>query len=639
MFEELGLNTGALGRQRRQPAPGQPLGLARRRHAGDADRPAGQPARGGPVLGPGHAAPAQEEVLGPTPARRRSERVPGGRAGPRPLRSPRSRVAMTDIEDRLEELKESGLYRKLRVISGPQGPRVLLDGRPVLLLCSNNYLGLADHPRVREAAAEGAMRWGVGAGSSRLVSGGMTIHRRLEDQLAAFKRTDACLLFGSGYLANTGIVSALAREGEVVFSDALNHASIVDGCRLVEGRDLRLPAQRHGAPRVGPPRGRRPRVADRHRRRLLDGRRHRAARGDRRARGPLRRAGDGRRRARHWAPSARAAAGRWPTPGLEDEVDVVVGTLGKALGSYGAYACCDKPMAKYLINCARTVIFSTALPPPAVAGALAALEILRDCPSLVDKLQRNARVLREALAAEGVDVPDESETQIVPIVVGDAAATMAACERALGDGDLRPGHPAADRAGRHLAAASGRHGVAHEVGAAQRRDRPGARGPDRGARAQRRADAPPARVRACTTASPKPRSLPRHGGGRSEPGGAPARHLRHRHGHRRGQVRGRRGDLRRAGRARREGRGVQAGDHRARRARRRLAARRRAARPARERGAVARGGLAAPLRTAGVAAPGRRDGRRADRAARAGPRGARARREGRRARVRGHRRA
>src|SRR3954451_13597576 len=143
---------------------------------------------------------------------------------------------MTDIEDRLEELKESGLYRKLRVISGPQGPRVLLDGKPVLLLCSNNYPGLADHPRVREAAADGAMRWGVGAGASRLVSGGMTVHRRLEVQLADFKGTEACVLFGSGYLANAGIVSALARDGEVVFSDELNHASIVAGCRLARAQ-------------------------------------------------------------------------------------------------------------------------------------------------------------------------------------------------------------------------------------------------------------------------------------------------------------------------------------------------------------------------------------------------------------------
>src|SRR6266581_4174953 len=103
---------------------------------------------------------------------------------------------MTDIQDRLEEIRELGLYRRMRLISGPQGPRVLLDGRPVLLLCSNNYLGLADHPRVREAAADAAMRWGVGAGASRLVSGNMTVHRRLEERIAEFKRAEACLLFG-----------------------------------------------------------------------------------------------------------------------------------------------------------------------------------------------------------------------------------------------------------------------------------------------------------------------------------------------------------------------------------------------------------------------------------------------------------
>src|SRR5919202_4668577 len=141
---------------------------------------------------------------------------------------------MTDIQDRLEEIRELGLYRRMRLISGPQGPRVLLDGRPVLLLCSNNYLGLADHPQVREAAADAAMRYGAGAGASRLVSGNMTIHRRLEEQLAEFKGAEACLLFGSGYLANAGVVSALAREGDVVLSDALNHASIVDGCRLAK---------------------------------------------------------------------------------------------------------------------------------------------------------------------------------------------------------------------------------------------------------------------------------------------------------------------------------------------------------------------------------------------------------------------
>jgi glycine C-acetyltransferase/8-amino-7-oxononanoate synthase len=120
----------------------------------------------------------------------------------------------------------------MRMVSGPQGPRVVLDGRPVLLLCSNNYLGLADHPRVREAAADAAMRWGAGAGAARTVSGTMTLHRRLEERLAEFCATDTALLFGSSYLAGIGVVPALARKGEVVFADSLDHASLADGCRL-----------------------------------------------------------------------------------------------------------------------------------------------------------------------------------------------------------------------------------------------------------------------------------------------------------------------------------------------------------------------------------------------------------------------
>src|SRR5665648_819448 len=132
---------------------------------------------------------------------------------------------MVEIEARLDELSSLGLRRRTRLVSGPQGAHVLLDGRPVLLLCSNNYLGLADHPLVRQAAADAAMRWGVGAGASRLVCGNMTIHRRLEERLAAFKGSSACVLFGSGYLANTGIVAALAHEGDVVFSDCLLYTS------------------------------------------------------------------------------------------------------------------------------------------------------------------------------------------------------------------------------------------------------------------------------------------------------------------------------------------------------------------------------------------------------------------------------
>ena len=116
-------------------------------------------------------------------------------------------TGVSEIGERLQELEQLGLSRRMRLVSGPQGPTVLLDGKPVLLLCSNNYLGLADHPRVREAAADAAMRWGVGAGASRLVSGTMTIHGRLEERLAAFERSEACLLFGSGYLANAGTIA------------------------------------------------------------------------------------------------------------------------------------------------------------------------------------------------------------------------------------------------------------------------------------------------------------------------------------------------------------------------------------------------------------------------------------------------
>jgi 8-amino-7-oxononanoate synthase len=335
---------------------------------------------------------------------------------------------MSDIQERLEEIRELGLYRKLRLISGPQGPRVLLDGRPVLLLCSNNYLGLADHPRVREAAAEAAMRYGVGAGASRLISGNMTIHRRLEEQLAEFKGTSACVLFGSGYLANTGVVSALAREGDVVFSDALNHASIVDGCRLARAETVVYDhcdmehlewglreADGRGSLIVTDgvfsmdgdvaPLQEIVELAQRYDARVMVDDAHGV--------GAL-------------GPEGRGAVA---DAGVEDEVDVVVGTLGKALGSYGAYVCCDRTMAKYLVNTARSLIFSTALPPPAVAGAMAALELLIEQPERVFKLQRNARLLKDALADEGVRT--ESETQILPIVVGNARAAMAASERLL----------------------------------------------------------------------------------------------------------------------------------------------------------------------------------------------------------------
>ncbi|MFY9488713.1 MAG: 8-amino-7-oxononanoate synthase [Solirubrobacterales bacterium] len=317
----------------------------------------------------------------------------------------------------------------MRLISGPQGARVLLDGKPVLVMCSNNYLGLADHPRVREAAADAARRWGVGSSGSRLISGNMTIHRRLETRLAEFKGTEAALLFGSGYLANTGIIPALTQAGEVVFSDSLNHASIVDGCRLSRAEtfiydhgDLE-----HLAWGLRQARGRGSlivsdsvfsmdgdfaplegivQLAKEHDARVMVDEAH--------ATGTVGEGGRG----------AVAAAG------LTNDVDVIVGTLGKALGSYGAFVACDTQMARFLVNAARPFIFSTAPAPPVAAAAAEALEILIEQPRRVVRLRQNGELFRNELIRHGFDV-SPTGTQIVPLITGDADSAMQMAEKAL----------------------------------------------------------------------------------------------------------------------------------------------------------------------------------------------------------------
>jgi len=344
---------------------------------------------------------------------------------------------VTDVAQRLEELRDSGLYRRLRLVESEQGPRVTLDGREVTLLCSNNYLGLADDHRVREAAAEAALRWGAGAGASRLISGNMNVHRGLEAELAGFTGYEATLLFGSGYLANTGTIAALAGRGEVVFSDALNHASIVDGCRLARAETV---VYRH---------------AD-----LDHLERGLRAAGERAALivtdGVFSMDGDlaplpellalaRRYGARLMVDEAHAIGAIGPggrgtvaAAGLAGEVDVVVGTLGKALGAYGAFACANAETVDFLLNTARPFIFSTAPPPPTIGAAATALEILLAEPERVERLQANAAVLRTALAEQGLDVKP-SQTQIVPVEVGEAETTMALCERLLERGAFAQG--------------------------------------------------------------------------------------------------------------------------------------------------------------------------------------------------------
>ncbi len=339
---------------------------------------------------------------------------------------------MSGVAEQLAELRRSGLHRRLRLIEGPQGPRVLLDGAEVLLLCSNNYLGLADHPRVRQAAGEAAERYGAGAGSSRLISGSMSLHRKLEHRLAAFKGSQAALLFGSGYLANSGIVSSLAGRGDVVFSDELNHASIIDGCRLSRAETF---VYRHrdtehlewGLREAGA----RARLIITDGVFSMDGdvapladlvelaKRHRCmiAVDEAHGTGAL-------------GPGGRGAVA---AAGLSAEVDVIVGTLGKALGGYGAYVCASRQLVELLINTARPFIYSTAPPPPSVGAAIAALGLLESSPGLVEQLRRNGATLRQALEAQGL-ATNGSRTQIVPVIVGDARRAMTLCERALEGG-------------------------------------------------------------------------------------------------------------------------------------------------------------------------------------------------------------
>lgn len=322
---------------------------------------------------------------------------------------------MIDIGARLSELEALGLSRKTRLVSGPQGPRVVLNGKPTLSLCSANYLGLADHPSVREAAAEAALRWGAGTGASRLTSGTMTIHRRLEERLAAFLGREAALLFGAGFLAHAGVLAALARPGDVVFADELSHPSILDGCRLAgaetflydhldvdhlawgitkaEGRGVLIATESIFA--TGGDLSPLPEIAAlAHRRgvRLLVDESHAVG-----AAGP-------------------GGRGALAEAGLQDQVDVILGSLATALGSYGAFVACDRKMAAHLLNSARTLLFSSAPAPSAAAAAYAALKLLEERPQRVARLRANTAVLRAELEHQGFGAGGEAH--IVSVFIG-----------------------------------------------------------------------------------------------------------------------------------------------------------------------------------------------------------------------------
>lgn len=338
------------------------------------------------------------------------------------------------IKNELEEIKSRGLLRSTRVISGRQASHVTCNGHEVLLLCSNNYLGLADHPALAAASIAAIQQYGTSSGASRLVSGTMELHERLESAVASFKKSEAALLFNSGHAANTGIIPALVGRGDVVFSDRLNHASIVDGILLSGARLVRYPhndfrslaalMEKHA-------KGRSLIVSDGVF--SMDGdiaplaelvglkREHRALLmiDDAHGCGVLGERGRG---------SAELL-------GVGSDVDIQMGTFGKALGSFGAYAAVSAELRDLLINRARSFIFSTSLPPSVLAASLAAVELVQtpEGDRLREQLHANSRFFRSSLADAGFRIPDGS-TQIVPIVIGSADTTMKFSETLLAEG-------------------------------------------------------------------------------------------------------------------------------------------------------------------------------------------------------------
>jgi glycine C-acetyltransferase/8-amino-7-oxononanoate synthase len=323
----------------------------------------------------------------------------------------------------------------MRLVSGPPGPRVVLDGRPVTVLSSSNYLGLADHPRVREAAADAALRWGASAGATRQGCGTLLIHRRLEERLAGFLGADAALLAGSGYLAALAAVAALGRPGTTVLVDELASPALADACRLARGTVVAFHHcdAEHVAWELQGAAGRGPRPA------LVVTESVFARDGDVAPLGELaevaRRGGarlvvDESHAVGCLGPEGRGALAE---EGLDGEADLVICSLGAALGSYGGVLAGVPALLREIAVGAGALAGSAAPSPPACAAALAALALVGQAERRVAKLQANAGVLRDALAAEGLPVTG-SETHVMALAAADEPAARAMCAAALVEG-------------------------------------------------------------------------------------------------------------------------------------------------------------------------------------------------------------
>ncbi|MBX6359346.1 MAG: glycine C-acetyltransferase [Acidobacterium ailaaui] len=329
----------------------------------------------------------------------------------------------------LDELRQKGTYFRLRVLEDVQAPVCTYDGRKVINLASNNYLGLCDHPKLREAAIEATRKYGVGSGAVRTIAGTMKIHMELEEKIARFKNVEACVVFQSGFTANAGTVSSILGKEDFIISDELNHASIIDGARLSRAK---IKVFRH-------------RDVD-HAEELLQEVAHEPGRkliitdgvfsmdGDI---GPVDKLCDLAEKygAIMMVDDAHASGvlGRNGRGSVDHfhchgRVDVQVGTLSKAIGALGGYVCGSRDLIDYLYHRARPFLFSTSHPPAVAATCIAAFDLLESEPERMERLWDNTRYFKAELGRIGFDIGGKttpaSETPITPIIIGDGKKTM-----------------------------------------------------------------------------------------------------------------------------------------------------------------------------------------------------------------------
>ena len=338
----------------------------------------------------------------------------------------------------LASLRDQGLYRRLRVLDGEQRAHTSIDHRPVVNLSSNNYLGLTTHPRLRERAAEALATLGVGTGSVRSIAGTMAIHMELERRLAAFKKTEAAVVFQSGFAANAGTVAAVLTKEDAIVSDELNHASIIDGARLSRATIKVFPHRDAGAAR---------RILEelpRAQRKLLITDGVFSMDGDLGALPALCDLAD-EFRCIMMVDDAHASGvfgkqGRGTVDhfGLHGRVDIQVGTLSKAIGALGGYVAGSRALIEFLYHRARPFLFSTSHPPSVAATCIAAIDVLENEPQWIERLWENTRFFKAGLQTLGFDT-GVSESPITPVIVGDAALAMKLSDRLFEEGVFAQG--------------------------------------------------------------------------------------------------------------------------------------------------------------------------------------------------------